>query len=305
MIESPEKKQERIAKREAFIDSIKKIEFFDPRKPWIVVPNGSFMGFFDWVPKRLRVGPWSPLPIVVIASMAYYLIINRPQVLLVPSTQDGQLTYHFPEAYSIMFYYNLIGFIWMSYVLSCFQTLYVLVTFTMFTWLIMTVRHGISALAPFLNPEIYQSHAVILQLHELLRLWVLVSAITTFIAWNFLLAPLVYFILMNTQTQKKRFLKWAFSFEVSQVQIMNVFFALLNTILSVEPYLTFTFSDLWFALMIQTSYSIFYVTILDRFGVHLYPIFSPRSHFAAFSYGTMFSVLYMAQKILNNVLSMG
>jgi len=23
--------------------------FVDPRKPWVMVPNGSLLGFFDWV----------------------------------------------------------------------------------------------------------------------------------------------------------------------------------------------------------------------------------------------------------------
>uniref|UniRef100_A0A7S0BXP4 Uncharacterized protein n=1 Tax=Proboscia inermis TaxID=420281 RepID=A0A7S0BXP4_9STRA len=304
MEESHEQAQDRKAKRIAFINSINKIDFFDPRKPWIVVPNGSFMGYFNWVPKRLRVGPWSPFPIAVLACVAYFIVINRPPVLLLLSTQNGQLVYHFPEAFSIMWYYNFFGFLWMCYVISCFPTLFVLVSFTMFSWLIMTIRHGISALAPFLEPDIYQSHAAILQLHELLRFWVLVSAIITFTVWNFLLAPLVYFILMNTQTQKKRFLKWAVSFEVFQVQVMVIVFAFLNTITSVEGNLLFTFSDLWFALMMHEIYAVFYVSFLDRFGVHLYPIFSPRTHFAAISYGFVFSMLYTAQKCANNILSM-
>ena len=49
MEESHEQAQDRKAKRKAFINSINKIDFFDPRKPWIVVPNGSFMGYFNWV----------------------------------------------------------------------------------------------------------------------------------------------------------------------------------------------------------------------------------------------------------------
>jgi hypothetical protein len=28
---------------------IKLSSFIDPREPWVMVPNGSLLGFFDWV----------------------------------------------------------------------------------------------------------------------------------------------------------------------------------------------------------------------------------------------------------------
>ena len=33
--------------------------FIDPREPWVLVENGSLLGFFDWVPEKCRAGPWS------------------------------------------------------------------------------------------------------------------------------------------------------------------------------------------------------------------------------------------------------
>lgn len=34
-------------------------DLVDPQKPWVLVPGGSLHGFFDFVPERLRSGPWS------------------------------------------------------------------------------------------------------------------------------------------------------------------------------------------------------------------------------------------------------
>ena len=42
--------------------------------------------------------------------------------------------------------------------------------------------------------------------------------------------------------------------------------------------------DLWCAFAIGAVYCYFYFCHLDRLGVHLYPIFSPRTHFCGLAY---------------------
>ena len=40
----------------------------DPAEPWVLVENGSFLGYFDWLPEKYRVGPWS------IAAICYLTV---------------------------------------------------------------------------------------------------------------------------------------------------------------------------------------------------------------------------------------
>ena len=41
---------------------------------WVIVEDGNFKGWFGWVPRYLRVGPWSPIAALSVAgwfSLAY------------------------------------------------------------------------------------------------------------------------------------------------------------------------------------------------------------------------------------------
>lgn len=294
------------ARRKLFVRSLNCKTFCNPFGPWVIVPDGSFMGYFDWVPMRLRVGSWSVFPPLCLASAAWYLFINNPMTQ-VPLEQKSNTGYHYPEAYSIMWYYNIFGFVWMCFVLKrvCASSIFVVITFTVLSWTTMTLRHGCSALAPFLFPQNNKFHSAILQFHEISRFLVLVSATITFTVWNFVLAPLIYYKFMDSTEKKKRFLKWNSSFELCQVHAFNLPIAILNTVVSVDRSLLFSYHDLWFSLMWMTGYGIFYITILDRFGVHLYPIFSPRSHLAAISTCLTFGLIVAIRSCWNFALASG
>ena len=49
-------------------------------------------------------------------------------------------------------------------------------------------------------------------------------------------------------------------------------------------------ADLYLAFMPILVYALFYLFVLDRAGVHLYPIFSPRSPFSFLSYCALFAI---------------
>jgi len=267
--------------------------FFDPAKPWVLVPNGSFMGFFDWVPSNLRNGKWSvfaPIYIVVIIWMVFYTLPSR-----------FEFTCSYPEPFSTAWFYNGLNFIWMSTVLitSFIKSkagVSIIMTYTIQSWIVITARHGLTAVAPFLPKEHF-----LLFLNELLRFLSLVTATVTFVVWNFLIGPVIYYKFMETPKKKHDFLTFMLSFRLVQVHGFNIIFAVLNSVI-IAPR-KFTFIDLWCSTSFCVLYSLFYLFILDRLGVHLYPIFSPRSNYFVvtwtFAYGCYFMTYYFWNKVID------
>lgn len=155
------------------------------------------MGFFDFVPKHLRVGPWTtaaPIYITILVAKLVYWMPQQDSFYL-----DDQVLATHPLAYSATWMYNILVFFWMKFVL--YRTLRlrgpgVIVTYTIQSWIMLTIRHGLSALAPFLPKQHF-----LLWLNEILRFPALATATITFCFWNLLIAPVIYY---NLATEEKR-----------------------------------------------------------------------------------------------------
>ena len=118
------------------------------------------------------------------------------------------------------------------------------ISFTLWSWTIITIRHGLCVLLPVI---------------------------------------LLYF-LKDDPSRRNGFLKFAFGFRMCNVHIFNIGFATLNAV-SVEPRRPLHIGDMNVAFCYIMTYLCFYYLILDRIGVHLYPIFSPRVPWVILSYG--------------------
>ena len=272
--------------------------YFDRNNPWILVQNGSLMGYFDWVPLSLRLGPWSPLAPIYLTLVCAAVVYTVPGRLFDASDEhEGQFT---QAAFSCTWYYNTLACAWMSYILYRITRpagkggggLFVLCTYTVQSWAVLVIRHALAVILPFLPPTI-SSHAL-MKLYNVLRFHALFTATVTFVMWNFLIAPFVYLFAMNTAAKRQQFIKWSFSFNLVQLHGFNIVFAVVNTVILAErsTIQRFHFRDLWVALCFAFMYSLFYVLVLDRFGVHLYPIFSPRSHYVVITWSMVFGMLY-------------
>ena len=280
------------------IQDLRVWHFFDPNSPWVLVHEGSLMGVFDFVPKHLRVGPWTALAPVYISIMVAKLIYWMPQ----RSTfhlDDEMLSAH-PIAYSEFWFYNIITMFWMKLVLAASLRRRgpgILATFTIQSWITIMIRHGLSALAPFLPRKHF-----LLCLNELLRFPALATASITFFYWNFILAPLIY---CNFKTPEKKldFLKFNFNFRMIQVHFFNIIFAIMNTI--VTSHRPFQFIDLWCGLAGSIGYSLMYLLVLDRIGVHLYPIFSPRTKWSLLSWTALMGTYVVVYIFWNRIISSG
>lgn len=241
-------------------------QFFNPNSPWVLVKNGSLLGYFDFVPAHLRVGPWTTFAPIYISLIVAKLIYWMPQQSSFYLNDDILSTH--PVAFSALWMYNVILFFWMKLILL--STLKkrgpgVVFTYTVQSWCMLIIRHGLSALAPFLPRKHF-----LLWFHEILRFPALATASITFFYWNFVIAPVIYY---NFDPDRRRdFLKFNVSFRLVQLHFFNIIFAVLNTVIASTR--TFQFVDLWCAVAGAIAYALMYLLILDRIGVHLVSCFS-------------------------------
>jgi len=203
-----------------------------------------------------------PFYLIGLVGMTYYF---KPELV------SEKLERVYPEPYTSWWYYNVVVGMWMFaftadiFIVRAWTT----ITYTVQMWIYGTLRHVLTALAPFLsetNP--------LLSLNEFLRFPSLVTATVAFTMWNFFIAPGIY-LTLDTPEKREGFRTFNFSFRLIQLHFFNMIFAVLNTI-SVSPRRMFTMEDLWCSLSLAAAYNIFYFLVLDRLGIHLYPIFSPR-----------------------------
>ena len=155
-------------------------QFFDPNCPWVLVNEGSLLGFFDFVPRYLRVGPWTtfaPIFISIIVAKLLYWMPGQSSFYL----DDAILSTH-PLEYSEFWIYNVLAFLWMKLILVVTLRIRgpgVVFTYTIQSWIMLTICHGLSALAPFLPRKHF-----LLWINELLRFPSLATASITFVYFS-------------------------------------------------------------------------------------------------------------------------
>ena len=296
---------EKLKEARSNLPPIKLSSFIDPREPWVLVPDGNLLGFFHWVPKKLRVGPWSRFAFPTLILAASILVYHRPTNN--NNNFDVTTDYyyhdnHYPKLFSKIWWYNVSGFLFMLgnllYVMI-YRTKGAIVTYTLISWIMNTIRHGINAVVPCLimMMKMKQQHDntllnLLLQINHAFRFPALVSASITFLVWNLILLPLIYNYGFDTKEKKTNFIKFNCAFRMVQQHVCNIIYAVMNTIVSVtdnnnRPVL-FQTDDLWRGATSIFLYGIFYVFVLDRIGVHIYPVFSPRTNYVIITWCTVF-----------------
>jgi len=141
-----------------------------------------------------------------------------------------------------------------------------------------------------------------------MRFPALVTATITFVVWNAVLLPYIYFIAMKTREKKLGFVRWNFNFRLTQLHVCNIIYAVMNTLVTGskqegQHYSLFDTEDAWNGFAYSLVYGIFYTLILDRVGVHLYPVFSPRSSLVMITWLMAFSLHYISFKFWNHVMT--
>ena len=250
--------------------------FLQP-SPWVLVPNGSFNGYFDWVDPKLRVGRWS-----VGACIAFPLIVASLFVYMPASVMSATIaSFNSPPLFKRYWYYNVAASIWMAFVLgrNIYQEGWVVpfTTFTVWAWVMLLIRHALSA---FVIPVVVGGSRLgelTILIAEALRVPSLLNAVVVFVVWNLMLAPAIY-LTMETPEKQKQFVGWLFQFNLLNQHGLNLPLAVASSIITGPR--AFADADLWFAMLTLVVYFAFYLLVLDRVGVHLYPIFSPRPSYS-------------------------
>jgi hypothetical protein len=288
--------------------------FIDPTKPWVLVPGGSFGGHFDWIPVHLRVGPWSTVAVVYWTALWYGTVLtgcyyywssssSREQwwtESTTATTTDGstvatQQQQHgsYPDAYSIPWCYHVVGCVWMVYIM--YSILYqsplsyrAWSTYTVQSWTALCVRHGLCALTPWFPVSAVAAA-------EVLRFPCAVAHTVTFTVWNFVLVPyIVFHVFQKDPVKRKNFIAFCTTFRLTNLHVLNMPLCVLNVGTFGSPARKLEYTDLYIAVVSVMLYMTFYLGILDRLGVHLYPVFSPRAGTLVLFSWTGAILLYLA-----------
>jgi len=250
--------------------------------------NGSFDGWFDWVPLRLRVGYFSPIAVCLLIGLELSIFVYRPRVgLAVPPSTELYSRSHALDAAVCSWCLLVIFRCAIRRMLSG-----LLISFTGWSWFLLAIRALVATLRPFCMTG-SAAASVLGSTEAYLRLPVLMGATITFCVWNVVLFPVIYtFAFQKDPTRRREFLVFNFGFGMSNFHIVNLPLAMVHTVIGDGVAKAFTGTDLWASFVVAGVYVLLYVFLLDRAGVHLYPIFSPRSHYCSISYGTLLALYF-------------
>ncbi|CAJ1958984.1 unnamed protein product [Cylindrotheca closterium] len=264
-------------------------DFFDLSKPWVLVPDGSFSGFFNFIPATYRQGPWSPVATIAIIVIISFLsggilsFLNGDFLQYFQEDQHG----HEYVAFTQEWYMALLCFSWTAFL--CWHILNysavgagAWVTFTVWSWTCIVVRSGLAVMAPFVPGARLPM--------DMLRFPTMLSASLTFFLWNFVLFPIILVFIKDPE-KKKKFIGYMTNFRLTQLHVCNIFIASYVTIY-VGPRRQLHTGDAVAAATMVVIYVLVYYLILDRIGVHLYPIFSPRTPAVVISYALFFAMCH-------------
>lgn len=187
--------------------------------------------------------------------------------------RDLYTSVEYPDVFTLKWFYQMLAGLWMVYVMTLLlgsgpTGLAAWSTYTVQSWTLLTVRHFLAAFAPV--------SSFALNACEWVRFPAACSMTITFTVWNFVLFPFSYFVGMKTPEKRSNFLKFATSFRLTQIHVFNLVFGIGNLYWASPPR-TLIDQDFFLAWTSTMLFMLWYLLVLDRIGVHLYPVFSPRA----------------------------
>uniref|UniRef100_A0A0G4IBC4 Uncharacterized protein n=1 Tax=Chromera velia CCMP2878 TaxID=1169474 RepID=A0A0G4IBC4_9ALVE len=237
------------------------------------------------VPERLRIGPWSVFAHLFVIGVGIFLVLLSPSAV----ATGGELKAPSPGEFLSMnppglFY--LVGTFWCWFVLAymfCFVGWGPMMSYTMWSWSLLTLRYtfattGASGILWLAWTE---------WLAEALRFVALANACITFFLWWLILVPFIYYT--QDAEGRRAFVKLNLSFFLMNIHVLNFPLALLDFLYNARTLILF---DLWVALLVAWVYLTFYLYVLDKIGVHLYVILTPRTPLCALNY-TLVLLIYV------------
>ena len=257
------------------------------RRRWLLLDNdGNYGGHFGAVPRHLRVGPWSPVAWIFILGGWIALLTSVPKLHFTPPTAD------FTWLEPLIFGWGVAAIAHGS--LEMHPAVFT-ISYTGWSWLLLTTHAACAVVAAALPPS---AAAFLLWLREVVRFPTAIGASVTTFWWNMFLCPLIYFRFCSTRKERRKFMDWNFSFVMTSVHVCNLPLAWLSIHGGAVIHGGATAArpmgphDLWVAGLILFCYVSMYVFVLDRYGLHLYCMFSPRSQWCVVFYGLILGTYY-------------
>ena len=177
------------------------------------------------------------------------------------------------------------------------------ISFTGWSWLLLTFRAGFEFSAWAADSHGHIRLATNLaKIGSSIRLAAISNAAVVCLVWNFVLLPILLLKAIPKGEKRDGFLKFNFGFfmtngkrendhivvglnifsSLSSVHVLNLPLASIHTVIGSNTRL-FTHADLWVSYLVLLLYSVLYFFGLDRFGLHFYPIFNPRTSWSVLS----------------------
>ncbi|KAL7488359.1 hypothetical protein ACHAW6_013948 [Cyclotella cf. meneghiniana] len=223
-------------RQESYFPLRKKLS--DRKFRWLIYDNnGSFNGWFDWLPLWMRVGPWS-LPFVL-SLVAFYtaLLWFRPTPLefepsaIINYEKENEAPYFMgmPKTTAV----DLAIFLWGLVVilhakLTMLSVSAFFISFTGWSWMLITSRAGLEFFVWAFYNRSNQLSTRLATLGSSLRLVTITNATIVCTIWNFVLLPIIYFVSMPPGEKRKNFLKFNFGFFMTNIHGLNLPLAYLN-----------------------------------------------------------------------------
>jgi len=292
-------------------------DFFDQRNPWDlrdrVEESEAIKNWFKFVPRRFTEGPWLPFVTWTMVSTVCYVVYATIDANIKYNSRDSSNSNDYNSSVGIMedfvgdksytaftigWYYNVVLFFWTSYVAWTIYDFHkgftAWITYTICSWTLICVRHGLCSIAPFF-PSVRL-------LVGMMRFPLLLSASVTFGMWNFALMPAITFGFLEGERRWK-FVRWAFNWKMCQIHIFNILWAYLNCVWAEPTAQPLHLGDVNAGVVYTIAYLSFYYLILDRIGIPLYPIISPRTYICIPSMLLNAGICVGNYKLWNHVLS--
>jgi len=214
----------------------------DPKQPrfrWLIYDNdGSFNGWFNWIPLHLRVGYWSPFVALSLVVVYTAIIAFKPSPLeFSPFVLDKLVEENTNNAIlgmpretaidSFVFAWGIIVVIQAKISLGSISAFPI--SFTGWSWLLITSRAGLEFMAwAAATRNNNQLAAKLATIGSSIRFVAITNACVVCTIWNFILVPIIYFKSIPKGEKRRNFLKFNFGFFMTNIHLLNFPLAFLN-----------------------------------------------------------------------------
>lgn len=209
------------------------------RFTWLIYDNdGSFNGWFDWLPLHLRVGYWSPFVVLTLFFCYTAIFVFKPDPLEFPPSVlfalDEEVAYFMgmPKATAVDLLISVWGVVVVVVAKIKLGSMGAFpISFTGWSWLLLTTRAGLEfmAWAAFTNNHSRVASSLA-TMGSSIRLVTITNACVVCTIWNFILFPLIYFKSVPAGEKRQNFVKFNFGFFMTNIHILNFPLSCLNII---------------------------------------------------------------------------